>query len=381
MPPTRSASNLAVIDALDRLAATADPATTVTLPALRDALTSQGITDFGAEDNYLRRAVRAMVESGAARPVGSGCFRFVGSMPRTITTAAPVTPAAEPGEAHALDSLLTPAADPTFRMSTTLRGYFGQIAAAAQGGSIEGLRFVGPAGCGKTEAALQLAAMAGFDAFVIDCSIVREPRDWFGSRTVKGGTIAWQDSQFVRAVTRGNTVIVLDEANRASLTVGNALLPLLDRRRATLVEERGSVVRVAPGTVFVATMNEGAAYTGTGPMDAALRDRFPRVVEMTYLAAADEARLLRDRTGIDSETAERLVEIGNKTRAAGPGGVTPFTTVLSTRQLLAAAADYRLAGPGSLTYTVANLFTAEGGNESERAGITALLVGKFGPLA
>jgi len=380
MPPTRSAANLAVIDALDRLATTADPATTVTLPALRDTLVAQGITDFGAEDNYLRRAVRALVDSGSARPVGSGCFRFVGSVTRSAEVA-PVAPAAEPAEAHALDSLLTPSTDPTFRMSTTLRGYFGQIAAAAQGGSIEGLRFVGPAGCGKTEAALQLAAMAGFDAFVIDCSIVREPRDWFGSRTVKGGSIAWQDSQFVRAVTRGNTVIVLDEANRASLTVGNALLPLLDRRRATLVEERGSVVRVAPGTVFVATMNEGAAYTGTGPMDAALRDRFPRVVEMTYLSPADEARLLRDRTGLAADTAERLVEIGNKTRASGPGGVTPFTTVLSTRQLLAAAADFRLAGPGSLTYTVANLFTAEGGNESERAAVTALLVGKFGPLS
>ena len=384
MPPTRSAANLAVIDALDRLAASIDPTTTVTLPALRDSLAAQGITDFGAEDNYLRRAVRSMVDRGAARPVGSGCFRFAGTVataPAPAAGAAPVTPAAEPGEAHALDSLLTPAADPTFRMPATLRGYFGQIAAAAQGGSIEGLRFVGPAGCGKTEAALQLAAMAGFDAFVIDCSIVREPRDWFGSRTVKGGAIAWQDSQFVRAVTRGNTVIVLDEANRASLTVGNALLPLLDRRRATLVEERGSVVRVAPGTVFVATMNEGAAYTGTGPMDAALRDRFPRVVEMTYLAPADEARLLVDRTGIDAPTAARLVEIAGKTRAIGAGGVSPFSTVLSTRQLLAAAADYRLSGPGSLTYTVANLYPAEGGTESERAAVTALLVGKFGPLA
>ena len=384
MPPTRSAANLAVIDALDRLAASLDPTTTVTLPALRDSLAAQGITDFGAEDNYLRRAVRSMVERGAARPVGSGCFRFAGTVataPAPSTSIAPVTPAAEPGEAHALDSLLTPAADPTFRMPATLRGYFGQIAAAAQGGSIEGLRFVGPAGCGKTEAALQLAAMAGFDAFVIDCSIVREPRDWFGSRTVKGGAIAWQDSQFVRAVTRGNTVVILDEANRASLTVGNALLPLLDRRRATLVEERGSVVRVAPGTVFVATMNEGAAYTGTGPMDAALRDRFPRVVEMTYLAPADEARLLVDRTGIDTPTAARLVEIAGKTRAIGAGGVSPFSTVLSTRQLLAAAADYRLSGPGSLTYTVANLYPAEGGTESERAAVTALLVGKFGPLA
>jgi nitric oxide reductase NorQ protein len=387
MPPTRSAANLAVIDALDRLAVSLDPSTTVTIPALRDSLAAQGITDFGAEDNYLRRAVRSMVEKGSARSVGSGCFRFAGSVasvpaPAASSDPAPAAVAAptDPTEAHSLDSLLSPSIDPTFRMSSTLRGYFGQIAAAAQGGSIEGLRFVGPAGCGKTEAALQLAALAGFDAFVIDCSIVREPRDWFGSRTVKGGSIAWQDSQFVRAVTRGNTVVILDEANRASLTVGNALLPLLDRRRASLVEERGSVVRVAPGTIFVATMNEGAAYTGTGPMDAALRDRFPRVVEMTYLAPADEARLLEARTGVDTVTAQRLVEIAGKTRTSA-AGVSAFSVVLSTRQLLAAAADFRLSGPGSLTYTVANLYPAEGGTESERAAITALLVGKFGSLA
>jgi nitric oxide reductase NorQ protein len=386
MPPTRSAANLAVIDALDRLAASADPARTLTIDSIRDTLRdAHGITDFGAEANYLRRGIRSLVDSGRVRAIGSGAFRFVGSAPAAITPpaafdaepeAGPRTAEAEP---HATDALVTPAIDPTFRMAPAMRHYFGQIAAAAQGGSIEGLRFIGPAGCGKTEAALQIAAMAGFDAFVIDCSIVREPRDWFGSRTVKGGAIAWQDSQFVRAVTRGNTVIVLDEANRASLTVGNALLPLLDRRRATLVEERGSVVRVAPGTVFVATMNEGAAYTGTGPMDAALRDRFPRVIEMTYLRPDEEAALLVARTGIDAPTAARLVEIAGKTRTT-TAGVATFSTVLSTRQLLAAAADFRLAGPPSLAYTVANLYPAEGGNESERAQVTALLVGKFGPL-
>jgi nitric oxide reductase NorQ protein len=375
MPPTRSASNLAVIDALDRVTASLLPDQTVTLDQLRNMITDLGIVDFGAESNYLRRAVRARVDAGTARAIGSGAFRFAGS----IVTAAPSDPTPAP-VAHECDALITPAIDSTFRMHSQLRAYYGQIAAAAQGGSIEQLRMIGPAGCGKTESALQLAAMAGFDAFVIDCSIVREPRDWFGSRTVKGGSIAWQDSQFVRAVTRGNTVIVLDEANRAALTVGNALLPLLDRRRATLVEERGSVIRVAPGTVFVATMNEGSAYTGTGPMDAALKDRFPRVIEMTYLPAPEETRLLVARTGIDEANAAHLVEIANRTRAAA-AGVSAFGTVISTRQLLAAAADYRLTGPGSLAFTIANLYPAEGGAESERAQITALLVGRFGPLA
>lgn len=379
MPPTRSPANLAVIDALDRVTAALAPDQTVTIDQLRNLIADTGVSDFGAEANYLRRAVRAKVESGAARAIGSGAFRFSGTVATTRATPAAADPTPAP-VVHECDALITPAIDSTFRMQPHLRAYYGQIAAAAQGGSIEQMRMIGPAGCGKTESALQLAALAGFDAFVIDCSIVREPRDWFGSRTVRGGSIAWQDSQFVRAVTRGNTVIVLDEANRAALTVGNALLPLLDRRRATLVEERGSVIRVAPGTVFVATMNEGSAYTGTGPMDAALKDRFPRVIEMTYLPAPEEARLLVARTGIDEANASHLVEIANRTRATA-AGVSPFGTVISTRQLLAAAADYRLSGPSSLAFTIANLYPAEGGAESERAQITALLVGRFGPLA
>lgn len=283
-------------------------------------------------------------------------------------------------EAHASESLITPSMDPTFRMPTGMRPYVEAIARSASAGSIEHIRMVGPAGCGKTEAALQVAAIAGMDAFVMDCSIVREPRDWFGSRTVNAGSLAWRDSAFVRAVQRGNTVIVLDEANRASLTVGNALLPLLDRRRASLVEERGSVVRVAPGTIFIATMNEGAGYTGTSPMDAALRDRFPRVLEFTYLPEPEEVSLLVARTGVGRVDAERLVEIATRTRST-TAGVSPFSVTLSTRQLLAAAADLVTAGYASLAFTIGNLYPTEGGSESERAQIMSLLVGKFGAIA
>jgi nitric oxide reductase NorQ protein len=297
----------------------------------------------------------------------------------TATLPNALASARSPIASHESDALLTPTLDPSFRMAPGMREYVTRVMDAARGGSIEHLRMVGPAGCGKTEAALQCAAIGGMDAFVMDCSIVREPRDWFGSRTVNAGSLAWRDSAFVRAVQRGNTLVVLDEANRASLTVGNALLPLLDRRRASLVEERGSVVRVAPGTVFVATMNEGAGYTGTSPMDAALRDRFPRVLEFTYLPEKDEATLLVQRTGIAREVAERLVDIATRTRST-QAGISPFSVTLSTRQLLAAAADYVLAGPASLPFTIGNLYPTEGGSESDRAQSMALVVGKFGGI-
>jgi hypothetical protein len=301
--------------------------------------------------------------------------------PVNATTLPPVLAAARAPsiEAHETDALISPDLDPEFRMAPGMAGYLRAIVNNAANGSIEHLRLVGPAGCGKTEAALQVAAMGGMDAFVMDCSIVREPRDWFGSRTVSNGTLAWKDSAFVRAVQRGNTVIVLDEANRASLTVGNALLPLLDRRRASLVEERGSVVRVGAGTVFVATMNEGHGYTGTSPMDAALRDRFPRVLEFTYLAENEEADLLVSRTGISRDSALRLVEIAARTRTTS-AGISPFSVTLSTRQLIAAASDLVLAGPASLAFTLGNLYPSEGGTESERAQIMALVVGKFGAI-
>ena len=106
----------------------------------------------------------------------------------------------------------------------------------------ENLRLIGPAGCGKTSAAQWLAQETGKALLIMDCSIIREPRDWFGFRTVKDGAIKWQDTAFVRQVMAGNCVICLDELNRAPSAVLNGLMPLLDHRRSTWVEERGAAV-------------------------------------------------------------------------------------------------------------------------------------------
>ncbi|NBX37763.1 MAG: AAA family ATPase, partial [Planctomycetes bacterium] len=350
--PPATASAEAVGAMLDGLAPALVGKPAVSFGALKDIASANGVA-VGAQAAVLRRVLNARILTGQIQRLPGNLYRWASATaPRVSPIDSPDSVAFMEGLAAHPDaetSLLHPAVDPSFRYTPGLADYLRGIAASAQGGTIEHLRFVGPAGCGKTEAGLQVAAMAGYPAFIMDASVVREPRDWFGSRTVRGGSVAWQDSPFTHAIQRGRCVVILDEVNRASLAVANSLLPLLDRRRSTLISERGEPVRVGAGTIIVATMNEGAQFTGTSPLDAALRDRFPRVVEFDYLAPAEEASLLVARTGIDAENADRLVAIASKTRKTHGGtGIQQFGTAISTRQLLAAADDLKRSGPSSL---------------------------------
>ena len=233
----------------------------------------------------------------------------------------------------------------------------------------ENLRLIGPAGCGKTSAGQWLAQETGKSLLIMDCSIIREPRDWFGFRTVKDGAIKWQDTNFVRQVTEGNCVIVLDELNRAPSAVLNGLMPLLDHRRSTWVEERGSAVTCGPNITFVATTNVGSRYVGASPVDLALADRFSRVIEVSYLDVVDETDLLCRRIpALPRNSAEALTVIASTTRAK-TSGYEP----ISTRELLAAASDLALYGEHSLRYTLLSKIT----DHSKRASLATLLTGKF----
>ena len=238
-------------------------------------------------------------------------------------------------------------------------------------------RITGPKGCGKTESGLQIAARLGIPAIVMDCSVIREPRDFFGRIDLQNGRTFWTDGPFSQAVESGNCLIILDELNRASDMVGNALLPLLDGRKSTLIQERGRRLNAGGGIIWWATTNVGSIYSGTNAMDAALEDRFQRVFEVTYLSPDKERDLLVKRTGISGEDASKLVEIASITRASVGAGMTAYSTPLSTRQLLSAAHDLKEVGCQSLALTIGNLYSADGGTESERSAISSLIVGKF----
>ncbi len=331
--------------------------------------------------------------AGAAAPTPAPAPAPAPTAPEAVTpvpaTPEAATPAPAPVAAvfkevssdhsdESLPGVFYPVVDPTYRLHDDTKTLFAVIDAGRQH-KPQNVMFKGPHGCGKTEAAIQYAAMHGMPVLVMDCANLREPRDWFGYKTLENGTIKWVLSGFVRAMQKGNVVIVLDEANRVPPSVMNTLLPLLDDRRFTYLEELKETVEVGPGVVFVASANEGSRYTGTSAMDAALRDRFRRIVEFTYLAEVEETALLQERTGIDEKTARKLVQIADTIRqkSSGAGVDATFSTSVSTRQLITAAEDLIAAGPSTLTFSLANHFSNEGGADSERFQVLQLIKGKF----
>lgn len=237
---------------------------------------------------------------------------------------------------------------------------------------------VGPTGAGKSEYAMQYAAKFGRQVMFMDCANIREARDWFGHKGAGNGKTYFKRSQFWKAVETGNLVIVLDEFNRAPDHVRNTLMPILDpTRRASFVEEVGELLKVGPRTVFFATLNEGLEYSGTHTTDRAMKNRFPRRIELTYLPEEKEIKVLMDKVGrLKKSDARKLVELANVVRqkAASFGGT--LSETISTRQLIAAAQDFVIGGAPSFRYTIINHFNADGGTDSERAQVVAALEGK-----
>jgi MoxR-like ATPase len=282
-------------------------------------------------------------------------------------------------EVAAAEGVFLPKPDETYIINEQVAQLF-KILQISRLNCPQNVRLLGPHGCGKTELAIQFAARLELPLLIMDCANLREARDWFGYKGAKDGTVYWHESQFVKAVTAGNHVILLDELNRANPHLLNTLMPLLDARRFTYLEERGSKICVGPGTVFFASMNEGAGYTGTSALDRAIRDRFPRVIEMSYLGEQDEIKLLMRRVGINEDIATRLVGMANKIRQDSSGLAATLTESLSTRQLIAAAHDFAIGGVDTLTFTVSNHFSPDGDDESERVRVQSIIQGKFGDI-
>jgi MoxR-like ATPase len=245
---------------------------------------------------------------------------------------------------------------------------------------------VGPQGCGKTSLALHYAASRKKPAIVINCAMVRETRDWMGWRTIRGGSIIWEKSAFVRAIEQGDVVVVLDEFNRLHSTLHNSIYPLLDERRESFVEEIQETVKVGPGTLFFATVNVGLSHVGTFVMDSSMEDRWGIRVDVSFLSKKDEEKVLIDKTGVDAAIAKKLAHLASDVRKKASGIGASFSRSISTRQLLMSAElmkrmkAKRMKVVQALDYTIVPFYSTEGGTESEQAQLLQLVQGIFGDL-
>ena len=242
------------------------------------------------------------------------------------------------------------------------------------------IMMVGPAGCGKTQAAKELPIATNRPFFYFNLGATQDPRaTLIGNTHFKDGETTFDESAFVKAIQTENAVILLDELSRAHPEAWNILMTVLDegQRYLRLDEDVNSpTIRVAANVSFIATANIGTEYTSTRVLDRALMDRF-EIIEVDILSLSQEEDLLTKRFGdrVSANLIHSVADIADATRKEWRSDEGKLSTMISTRMTVRICE--LLADGFSLTeaseVAVLPFFDASGGTDSERTFVKQII--------
>jgi MoxR-like ATPase len=241
------------------------------------------------------------------------------------------------------------------------------------------IMMVGPAGCGKTQAAKSLPEAMKNPFFYFNLGATQDPRSTLiGNTHFKEGETIFDKSPFVTAIETENAIILLDELSRAHPEAWNILMTVLDEgQRYLRLDEsvNAPIIKVANGVSFIATANIGTEYTSTRVLDRALMDRF-EIIEVDILSLEQESILLAKRfPEIDPTLINAVADIADSTRKEWRSEEGKLSTMISTRmtvricELLADGFDLAEATQVS----VLPFFDASGGADSERTFVKQVI--------
>jgi nitric oxide reductase NorQ protein len=189
----------------------------------------------------------------------------------------------------------------------------------------------GPTGCGKTRFVEYMAHRMNRPLITVACHEDLSATDLVGRFLLEGEETVWHDGPLTTAV-RNGAICYLDEVVEARKDTVVIIHPLTDDRRRLPIEKRGTVIEAPPEFMLVVSYNPGYQSI-LKDLKQSTRQRFV-AMEFDYPNAEDEAAIVAKEGGIDSQTAQDLVKIGQKVRNLRGHGLEEG---VSTRLLIYAA--------------------------------------------
>ncbi len=205
-----------------------------------------------------------------------------------------------------------------------------EIFAAAYGNQLP-ILLKGPTGCGKTRFVHYMSWYLKRPLVTVACHDDLTAADLIGRYLVRGGETEWLDGPLTYAVRHG-AICYLDEIVEARKDTSVVIHPLCDDRRILPVDKLGELLQVPKEFSLVVSYNPGYQSV-LKDLKQSTRQRFV-ALEFAYPSAEMEQKIVVSESGVDADTAHKLIKFGGHTRNLKGSGLDEGA---STRLLVNAA--------------------------------------------
>jgi nitric oxide reductase NorQ protein len=189
----------------------------------------------------------------------------------------------------------------------------------------------GPTGCGKTRFVEYMAHRLGRPLITVACHEDLFASDLIGRYLLLNDETVWMDGPLTRAVRTG-AICYLDEIVEARKDTTVVIHPLTDSRRTLHIDKKGESIQAHSDFLMVLSYNPGYQSV-LKDLKQSTRQRFVSL-DFHYPNPENEAAIVSRESGLDFETARKLVLLAGKIRNIREHGLTEGA---STRLLIYAA--------------------------------------------
>jgi len=169
----------------------------------------------------------------------------------------------------------------------------------------------GPTGCGKSRFVEYVAYRLRRPLITVACNEDMTASDLVGRFLLDKDGTKWQDGPLTMAARMG-AICYLDEVVEARQDTTVVIHPLTDHRRQLPLDKKGEMVEAHPDFQIVISYNPGYQSL-MKDLKQSTKQRFA-ALDFDYPEATIETDIVARETGVDTKTAEKLVQIAHRAR-------------------------------------------------------------------